>query len=147
ALGSRFVASLEASHLPCLVIAIGTTSYLLRSSALIMDSAERSETSCSPERPPKMTPTFSFFDKTAPQKNRPQRKRRITKVEKFFVPLCVTLWISPILPGELHDLFPKRRQNQLYTQFCRSIRYVKNRIDLGQFERKHLARIGDLFHC
>src|SRR5262249_40722148 len=69
ALGSRLVASLEASHLPWLVMAIGTISYLPRSRALMTDSAERSETSCSPERPPKITPTLSFFDKDCSSEN------------------------------------------------------------------------------
>src|ERR1035437_4022323 len=40
---------------------MGTTSYLLRSMALRMEAAESSETSCSPERPPKRMPMRSFF--------------------------------------------------------------------------------------
>src|SRR6266516_4656291 len=40
---------------------IGTTSYFERSMDLRIDSADRSETSCSPERPPKITPTRIFF--------------------------------------------------------------------------------------
>src|SRR5262249_17634270 len=40
---------------------IGTTSYLAASSAWRMEAAELSETSCSPERPPKRMPTLSFF--------------------------------------------------------------------------------------
>src|ERR1700722_5871252 len=58
---SRFVASVEVSHWPCLVMAMGITSYLARSMALRMDAAERRETSCSPERPPKRMPTRNFF--------------------------------------------------------------------------------------
>src|SRR5881409_2172156 len=40
---------------------IGTTSYLFRSRALRTDSADLNDTSCSPDRPPKITPTRIFF--------------------------------------------------------------------------------------
>src|SRR5262245_34047605 len=49
------------SHLPELSIAIGTTSYLLLSICSITVFAERTAISCSPERPPKITPTRSFI--------------------------------------------------------------------------------------
>ena len=49
------------SQCPCLVMPMGTTSYLLRSMACMTDAADKSETSCSPLRPPKSTPTRSFF--------------------------------------------------------------------------------------
>src|SRR5262245_48519803 len=42
---------------PCLVMPIGRTSYLSRSSAAITARAEVSETSCSPDWPPNRTPT------------------------------------------------------------------------------------------
>src|ERR1700733_11812167 len=58
---SRLVASLEVIHWPCLVIPMGITSYFVRSMALRMLAAERRETSCSPERPPKRMPTRNFF--------------------------------------------------------------------------------------
>src|SRR5262249_47929691 len=58
--GSRAVASADTSHRPSFVMAIGTMSYLDLSIALMTDSADRSETSCSPERPPNITPTRSF---------------------------------------------------------------------------------------
>src|ERR1700737_1754801 len=45
---------------------MGTTSYLRLSMALRMEAAERSETSCSPERPPKRMPMRSFFFMTFP---------------------------------------------------------------------------------
>src|SRR4030042_5281873 len=51
----------ELTHRPSWVIPMGTTSYFSVSSALMTDVAETSETSCSPERPPKMTPTLSFL--------------------------------------------------------------------------------------
>src|SRR5579862_3406649 len=57
----RSSASVEVSHWPCLVMAMGMTSYLARSMALRMEFAERRETSCSPERPPKRIPTRNFF--------------------------------------------------------------------------------------
>src|SRR5580698_5068046 len=40
---------------------MGTTSYFLRSMDLRMEAAERRETSCSPERPPKRMPMRVFF--------------------------------------------------------------------------------------
>jgi hypothetical protein len=44
-------------------MAIGTTSYFWRSIASITEAAERIDTSCSPDRPPKITPMRSFFAK------------------------------------------------------------------------------------
>src|SRR5271170_5702575 len=58
---SRCVASVEVIHWPCLVMPMGTTSYFDLSMALRMEAAERRETSCSPERPPKRMPMRSFF--------------------------------------------------------------------------------------
>ena len=60
-LPSRRWASSPLSQRPCLSMAMGTTSYRLRSMALRMEAAESSETSCSPERPPKRMPMRSFF--------------------------------------------------------------------------------------
>ena len=40
---------------------MGTTSYLDLSIASITERAERTDTSCSPDRPPKIMPTRSFF--------------------------------------------------------------------------------------
>lgn len=57
----RLAASVEVIQAPCLVMPMGTTSYFVRSMALRMEAAERRETSCSPERPPKRIPTRSFF--------------------------------------------------------------------------------------
>src|SRR6266853_4421922 len=57
----RCWASVEVSHWPCLVMPMGITSYFVRSMALRMEAAERRETSCSPERPPKRMPTRNFF--------------------------------------------------------------------------------------
>ena len=57
----RCSAAVEVSHWPCLVMPMGITSYLVRSMALRMEAAERRETSCSPERPPKRIPTRNFF--------------------------------------------------------------------------------------
>src|SRR5262245_10802854 len=48
--------------------------------------------------------------------------------------------------GKSHDLFPERRQDQLHAKFGGLVRDVQNGVDLGQLERKHLARIGDLLH-
>src|SRR5260370_32656067 len=44
-----------------MVMPMGITSYFVRSMALRMEAAERRETSCSPERPPKRMPTRNFF--------------------------------------------------------------------------------------
>ena len=57
----RRSASVEVIHWPCLVMPMGITSYFVRSMALRMELAERRETSCSPERPPKRMPTRNFF--------------------------------------------------------------------------------------
>src|SRR6266478_676230 len=59
--GSRASAFLAASQWPSAVIPIGTTSYFERSMDLRIDSADRNETSCSPDLPPKITPTRVFF--------------------------------------------------------------------------------------
>ena len=42
-------------------MAMGTIVYLSESAASMTARAERKETSCSPERPPKITPIRSFF--------------------------------------------------------------------------------------
>src|ERR1051326_2353324 len=52
--------SVPSNQEPLREIAMGTTSYLLGSRFAITDWAEASETSCSPERPPKTSPTRSF---------------------------------------------------------------------------------------
>src|SRR5580700_8693184 len=57
----RCSASAGGSQWPCLLIPMGMTSYLVRSMDLRMLAAERRETSCSPERPPKRIPTRNFF--------------------------------------------------------------------------------------
>src|SRR5271154_1840428 len=57
----RCVASVEVIHWPCLVMPMGTTSYLVWSMDLRMEAAERRETSCSPERPPKRIPIRSLL--------------------------------------------------------------------------------------
>src|SRR5947209_20268886 len=59
--GNSSAAAAGASQFPSLVMAMGTTSYLDLSIASITDRAERTDTSCSPERPPKITPMRSFF--------------------------------------------------------------------------------------
>src|SRR6516162_10742430 len=62
--GNNAMAVRGLSHLPWCVMPIGTTSYLLESSERKTDSAERSETSCSPERPPNTTPTRILLNVT-----------------------------------------------------------------------------------
>src|ERR1700687_623855 len=62
----RAVAAVSRSQWPDLAMPMGTTSYLRLSMALRMEPAERSETSCSPERPPKRMPMRSFFFMTFP---------------------------------------------------------------------------------
>src|SRR5437016_3168560 len=49
------------THFPDLVMPMGTTSNFFLSMALSTEAADRSETSCSPLRPPKSTPIFNFF--------------------------------------------------------------------------------------
>src|SRR5690348_14509835 len=44
------------------------------------------------------------------------------------------------------NLFPERRQNQFRPEMCRLVLYIEDRIDFGDFERHHLAGIGDHFH-
>ena len=58
---NRFSASPPSDQRPSLVMPMGTTSYLSLSIACRTDAAESSETSCSPLRPPKRTPTRSLF--------------------------------------------------------------------------------------
>src|SRR5260221_1128921 len=53
--------SAPASQRPSCVMPMGTMSYFSGSSARITDAAEATDTSCSPERPPKMTPTCSLL--------------------------------------------------------------------------------------
>lgn len=55
-------AAAGASHFPSLVMAMGMTSNFFRSMASMTAVAERMDISCSPDRPPKMRPTRSFFD-------------------------------------------------------------------------------------
>src|SRR4029077_7561197 len=59
--GSIFTALVPTSHRPSFVIPIGTASYFSGSSARITGAAEPSETSCSPDRPPKITPMRSLL--------------------------------------------------------------------------------------
>src|SRR5581483_4841851 len=54
---SAFIGSPVRSQAPSRVMPRGTTSYFSGSSAAMIDFAEASDTSCSPERPPKITPT------------------------------------------------------------------------------------------
>ena len=54
------------SQRPCLSMPIGTISYRSGSKAPITERAERRLTSCSPERPPKRTPTRSLLMTPAP---------------------------------------------------------------------------------
>src|SRR6266446_8864069 len=61
--GSSAAAFADINQRPSLVMPIGTTSYLALSIALMTDSADRRDTSCSPERPPKITPILSFLVK------------------------------------------------------------------------------------
>ena len=49
------------SHFPVREMAIGTTSYFFLSIASITEAAERVDISCSPDLPPKTTPTRSFL--------------------------------------------------------------------------------------
>src|SRR6201988_2725296 len=65
---SRRAASVEVTQRPSLVMPMGVISYFLGSMALRTDAAESSETSCSPLRPPKRTPTRSFLA-IAPEHN------------------------------------------------------------------------------
>src|SRR5205807_897309 len=58
---NRRSAAPAVSQRPCLVMPIGTTSYLFLSIALRTEAADRSETSCSPLRPPNRTPTRNLL--------------------------------------------------------------------------------------
>src|SRR5260370_7842348 len=60
---SNWGGATPSSQEPSLVIPIGTTSYFSLSRFAITDVADASDTSCSPERPPKTSPTriFCFF--------------------------------------------------------------------------------------
>jgi hypothetical protein len=58
--GRSFAAAAGPSQFPSFVIAIGTTSYFVLSIASMTERAERTDTSCSPDRPPKITPMRSF---------------------------------------------------------------------------------------
>src|SRR6266498_3378014 len=59
--GRSLAACAGPSHFPSRVMATGTMSYLSGSSASMTERAERIDTSCSPERPPKITPMRSFL--------------------------------------------------------------------------------------
>src|SRR5687767_11192244 len=61
AAGRSRAESAGGSHFPSFVIAIGTTSNFFRSILSMIARAERMEISCSPDRPPKITPTRSFL--------------------------------------------------------------------------------------
>src|SRR5277367_4693066 len=58
---SIFTDPVPTSHRPSFEIPIGTASYFSGSSAPITEAAEASDTSCSPERPPKSTPMRKRF--------------------------------------------------------------------------------------
>src|SRR5579864_6731423 len=59
--GSIFCAPAPTSQWPSLVMPMGTASYLSGSRPRITEAAEARETSCSPDRPPKRTPTRNRF--------------------------------------------------------------------------------------
>src|SRR5262249_33579193 len=59
--GNKLVACAGGSHLPCLGIATGSISYFFLSIASMIAAAERMETSCSPDLPPKIIPTRRFL--------------------------------------------------------------------------------------
>src|SRR5688572_29704309 len=62
---------------------MGMTWYFSRSSAFKIDAAERSETSCSPDLPPKRSATVSFFIGSAQvDKKKPNQDRHSGKVLK-----------------------------------------------------------------
>src|SRR5271156_4049688 len=57
----NFIERVPTNQRPSFEIPIGTASYFSGSSARITEAAEASETSCSPERPPKSTPMRKRF--------------------------------------------------------------------------------------
>src|SRR6202030_854566 len=63
---STLSASCSRYHRPSRPIPIGTISYRFGSIADITVSAERSEISCSPDRPPKSTPPLILFFSAIP---------------------------------------------------------------------------------
>src|SRR6185503_4776278 len=66
---------------PSFVMPMGMTWYFSRSNAFRIDAAERSETSCSPDLPPKRSATVSFFIESAQvDEKKPNRNRHSGKV-------------------------------------------------------------------
>src|SRR5690349_12935721 len=120
------------SHFPSFVIAIGTTSNFFRSMLSMIARAERMETSCSPERPPKITPTRSFFG---------------TIYDLPFAVLVTACCAARASPRhQLKYGFSQSGKNQFDAQLGRPVIDVQCRIYLDEFERTHAAMLGDLFH-
>src|SRR5438270_3863637 len=130
--GNSSAAAAGASQFPSLVMAMGTTSYLDLSIASITERAERTDTSCSPERPPKITPMRSFVVI--------ERWHRLQSV-------ILSLLTQTKVCATLQNSLSQRRENQLHAQLGRSIIQVQRRIDFNYFKRLHAARFRDLFHC
>src|SRR2546421_560642 len=108
-------------HFPSLLMKYSTISYFERSIAFMIDSADLSEISCSPLRPPKMTATRSFIKCRA---RGPECLRR-----------------------ESQDLFPQSRHHQLNRQVRRPVDLINYWIYLDHLHRHQVPRIADHFHC
>src|SRR5580658_8673345 len=109
---SSLIDLVPTNHRPSFEMPIGTASYFSGSSARITEAADASETSCSPERPPKSTP---------------MRKR------------FVALIVSP--PGahqkslrRSQDLLPQAGEHQFHAQRRRRIVQIDHRIHFHHFE-------------
>src|ERR1700741_1394669 len=100
---------------------MGTASYLSGSRPRITDAAEASETSCSPERPPKTTPTRSLF---------------LMAVIDSRLQSCVR---------SLKNLFAEAREDQLDPKQRGCVVLINYGIYFDELEGNHALAIGNHF--
>src|SRR5580704_893833 len=122
---NNFIELVPTNQRPSFEIPIGTGSYFSGSSARITEAAEASETSCSPERPPKSTPMRNRFCALIAKSPRSDRIRRHAS----------------------QDFLPQAGEHQFDTQRCSSIVQINHRIHFHHFERNHLLAVRDHFQC
>src|SRR5271156_711192 len=120
---SNFIEPVPTSQRPSFEIPIGTASYFSGSSARITDAAETSETSCSPERPPKSTP---------------MRNRFVTLIAS---PPAATQKRS----RQSQDFLPQAGEHQLHAQRRRRVMQINHRIHFHHLKRNHLLAVRDHF--
>src|SRR5271163_1969617 len=118
-----FTEPVPTSHRPSFEIPIGTASYFSGSSARITEAAEASDTSCSPERPPKSTP---------------MRKR-------FVAFIAAPPSQQPESASASQDFLPQAGEDQFHAQQRGSVVQVNHRIHFHHLERNHLLAVRNHF--